>query len=174
MSTDRYHHLLSTGSGRTEIDLSLADDSATVEIHSRWMGSGKEHYRFTGKHFAFSPSHGWVELQQATYRKNDGDTVELDIAGLRCKMLCEYFIVGRSPHHEHPDDLGMMQVMGYAHWHDHFELMLVVQKSSSDNLYGMQEFGMDGDGTLPDREQFELLMRGILMLDKTKYQRRDD
>lgn len=182
MSKEKYRYFLNTGSGRTAIEIVFADeDTVHIDIESNWMGSGGHRYRLLGKHNEIAPAFGWIMIDQVEYNEPnsdkpdeyqilDRDTVH-EILG--SEPILEYFRVENSPNPEHPADLELMRHMQLAKWNDTFDLLVIVQASTTGNLLGIAELGaVSGEPIDPDVVKH--FVSALLTLDKTKYKRESD
>ena len=177
MASEKFHHFLSTGSGITEVDLTLSgDNSAVIEVELNWMGSGQRHYHLVGKYKRVSSSYGWIHIEQIEEHSAKTDVPNrietFDLGVLQMKVRYEYFRLVSSPNSEHPDDLGLMHDMGYASWNDTFDMVLMLHPSVEARALEFIEKGDirdSAEGRLVDGETIRKLGEILLTLDKVKF-----
>src|SRR5260221_4440668 len=141
-----YEHHLHTGSGWTKAILSLSDDSiATTYFDSRWMYPGVKRYRITWSHTKLSEAYGLLKLYAIErYTSLDSDVTVIEyLDQIFCEpdfdeerrafyrsVTYEYILLPKSEVWI-PDDMALdeMRAMGYADWHERFDLVLLLHFS---------------------------------------------
>lgn len=142
--THHFEYHLHTGSGWTKAILSLSDnDSAATYFDSRWMGAGINRYQITWSHEKRSPVYGLLKLRTVErYLGFDSDervyedlemwikdyAEEEESTPKLSEIVFEYILL---PHNEifiaEEPTLEEMRAMGYAWWHEQFNLILLLQ-----------------------------------------------
>lgn len=173
---EKFTHFISTGSGRTTIELSFNDDlSAVFHIDSKWMGLGQHIYEFTGKHKIISPAYGWIllsALKHQTTVDNQEEIENISISLIEKKeIMLEYFKIPTSPYLENPADLGFMQEMGYANWNETFDLLVILQDFDAGHLSEIHQndYVLIDSSEAANKAQIETLVHALLTLDRKKY-----
>ncbi|MGF1506732.1 MAG: hypothetical protein ACFB51_16605 [Anaerolineae bacterium] len=178
MSVEKYTSFLITGTGHRETTLTLDDETVHIAIKENWMGLGRHDYVLAGRHRQLSSAHGWITIDSADHRAYGDEEVETtrsyDVKMIGGAVICEYFKIARSPHLEHPGELGHMQRMGYANWPDQFDLLMIVNKFTEDMIYAMKEEGVEIlTGKLVSEETIKYFTRALLFPNKCKFKRED-
>lgn len=126
----KYLSYLQTGSGSDHIEIQIEGDIVEINVRRHWMGSGLTRYKLTCRRHALSGSFGLftVESVEAAVGADASfSAVTVDEEQMLLPWVIEYVTVPSSPVYVHEQSqLVAMRPLGYATWHDSFELVLMV------------------------------------------------
>ena len=145
-----YEYHLRCGSGRIKaITEFLDDEHATIYYDLLWMGIDELiRYQLVWKRQIVTDTHGILKLEGVRrYESREGDTaslldldVLLKVSGsnqayrdFQREVTYEYLILPQTLHIAEDDQLEHMRLMGAAHWHETFDLLLLLNYSVNEH-----------------------------------------
>ena len=136
------------------------------------MGGQPQHFELDGEQIPFTEQYGWIVIKTIKEVLHGGiRSIKPDLSEVIGRIVYEYFQINVTPHHEHPDDLGLMQALGWANYNDSFDMVMYIQKSTETALYNLSEYG-DVWSEEPISDNVAKELAGILLvLDKCKFQK---
>jgi len=165
-------HRLWTGSGRTEVTFSFADDdTAKIVFYSRWMGSEFKRYKLQFDHKKYSETYGVLSLRSIE-RCPSVDTDEVVAEDIRklianlnipedeidesyCEIRYEYIrLSNNEPYIPDEPDLEMMRPLGYAGWNDTFDLILLLHYAAPMFIEGFEQTSFGETLRMLDKMKF--------------------